>query len=251
MTISSTATHLLGLDVCSRVRPDLQRRRQTLPLRSPPLPDMEPAWSSRLLLSINYINHLTAIRTEILRDVGGIRTGFDGAQDHDLMLRVSQAPDLRATHIPAVLYHWRIWSESFSQSADPAFARSGAGWQPLPMRSRVASGKLTTLSTGSPFNYRPRFRERVPRPTVKVVIPTRDRARLLQVRLGRLEPVPTALMCTSSSLTTGGEGFSSRVPRGTQDPTDVTVIRIDDGFNYSALCNAGSRDPDQMRTTSS
>ena len=32
---------------------------------------------------------------------------------------------------------------------------------------------------------------------------------------------------------------------------DVTVIRIDDGFDYSALCNAGSRDPDQMRTTSS
>ena len=58
------------------------------------------------LLSTNYICHLCVIRRSLLIRLGGFRTGFDGSQDHDLLLRVTEATT-RIRHLPAVLYSWR------------------------------------------------------------------------------------------------------------------------------------------------
>jgi GT2 family glycosyltransferase len=69
-------------------------------------PLFKPDWSPDFLLSYNYVGHLTAIRREIVRKVGGFRLEFDGAQDYDLFLRVIEQSD-RIYHIPRVLYHWR------------------------------------------------------------------------------------------------------------------------------------------------
>ncbi len=69
-------------------------------------PFMKPAWSPRLLLGMNYVNHLMAVRSEVLRTVGGLDPSMSGAQDHDLLLRLSETPH-RFSHIPKVLYHWR------------------------------------------------------------------------------------------------------------------------------------------------
>ena len=69
-------------------------------------PLFKPDWSPDFLLSYNYVGHLTAVRREIVQKVGGLRSEFDGAQDYDLFLRVTQQSD-RIHHIPRVLYHWR------------------------------------------------------------------------------------------------------------------------------------------------
>ena len=50
--------------------------------------------------------HLSVLRTELVREVGGFREGFDGSQDHDLVLRVTERAR-RVVHVPEVLYHWR------------------------------------------------------------------------------------------------------------------------------------------------
>ncbi len=71
----------------------------------------KPSWSPRLLLGVNYVNHLTCVRTSLLRDVGGILPGTDGVQDHDLLLRLSER-DITVAHVPYIAYHWRAWSES-------------------------------------------------------------------------------------------------------------------------------------------
>ena len=58
------------------------------------------------LLSTNYVSHLSVLRRDVVTAVGGFRGGFDGSQDHDLVLRVSeQARSVR--HVPDVLYSWR------------------------------------------------------------------------------------------------------------------------------------------------
>jgi GT2 family glycosyltransferase len=70
-------------------------------------PNFKPDWSPETLRSRNYICHLTVVRRELVDRVGGFRPGFDGAQDYDLVLRVSEKAD-RIVHIPKVLYHWRM-----------------------------------------------------------------------------------------------------------------------------------------------
>ena len=48
------------------------------------------------LLSTNYISHLSVLRRDLVTAVGGFRAGFDGSQDHDLVLRVTRAREERA-----------------------------------------------------------------------------------------------------------------------------------------------------------
>ena len=69
-------------------------------------PHYKPDWNPETLVSDNYICHLAVIRKTLLQDVGGLRTGFDGSQDHDLFLRLGEKTD-KIAHIPKVLYSWR------------------------------------------------------------------------------------------------------------------------------------------------
>ena len=69
-------------------------------------PIFKPDWSPDYFLYCNYVCHFTLIRRELIKQVGGFRSKFDGAQDYDLFLRVIEQTN-RIDHIPRVLYHWR------------------------------------------------------------------------------------------------------------------------------------------------
>jgi O-antigen biosynthesis protein len=71
-------------------------------------PYFKPDWLPDLFYSQNYTSHLSIYRTALVRAVGGFRIGFEGSQDWDLALRVTErsSPD-RIVHIPKILYHWR------------------------------------------------------------------------------------------------------------------------------------------------
>ena len=73
------------------------------------------AWNPELFRGHNMISHFGVYSTQLVRDVGGFRVGFEGAQDYDLALRcVDAVAHDRILHIPHVLYHWRIHAESTS-----------------------------------------------------------------------------------------------------------------------------------------
>lgn len=69
-------------------------------------PHFKPGWSPDLFTHVNYINHLTAVRRELLVKVGLLNPDRDGAQDYDLLLRVFDTQP-KIVHVPKVLYHWR------------------------------------------------------------------------------------------------------------------------------------------------
>ena len=72
-------------------------------------PAFKPDWSPDLLLGTNYISHLGVYRRSILEEIGGFRKGYEGSQDYDLVLRFTEKTTKeRITHIPKVLYYWRM-----------------------------------------------------------------------------------------------------------------------------------------------
>ncbi|MFO0804828.1 MAG: glycosyltransferase [Gemmataceae bacterium] len=79
-------------------------------------PQFKPDWSPELLLSYNYVNHFTAIRRSVFEKAGRYRPGYEGSQDHDLLLRVTELTD-RVHHVPQILYHWRSLPESTAAAA--------------------------------------------------------------------------------------------------------------------------------------
>lgn len=72
-------------------------------------PLLKPDWSPDFFLTHDYLGHFVVMRRDLAG--AGFRTEFDGAQDYDLLLRVSEKTD-RIRHLPRVLYHWRRTAES-------------------------------------------------------------------------------------------------------------------------------------------
>jgi GT2 family glycosyltransferase len=66
----------------------------------------KPDWSPERLRGQMYTSHLSVMRTDLVRRVGAFREGYDGSQDHDLALRVSELAR-KVVHVGKVLYHWR------------------------------------------------------------------------------------------------------------------------------------------------
>jgi GT2 family glycosyltransferase/glycosyltransferase involved in cell wall biosynthesis len=75
----------------------------------------KPDWSPELLLTYMYFSHVFCVRRELFEAVGGFRAGFDGCQDHDLALRLTEHAG-RIVHVPKVLYHWRALPRSTATS---------------------------------------------------------------------------------------------------------------------------------------
>src|SRR3546814_7743093 len=67
-------------------------------------PYFKPDWDPDLLRSQNYVCHFMAIRTDLVCDVGGFRSGFDGSQDNDLVLCCPEKFEL------AQMVHISAWS---------------------------------------------------------------------------------------------------------------------------------------------
>jgi O-antigen biosynthesis protein len=72
----------------------------------------KPDWSPETLLSGNYLFHLVVYKRQLINQLGGVRKAFEGSQDFDLILRASDNPNLKISHIPRVLYHWRQHAQS-------------------------------------------------------------------------------------------------------------------------------------------
>jgi glycosyltransferase involved in cell wall biosynthesis/SAM-dependent methyltransferase len=103
-------------------------------------PLFKPDWSPDLMLSVNYVTHLCAIRTALVRSVGAFRSDTDGAQDWDLFLRVTEKTD-KIYHISKVLYHWKL---------APASVASGG----LYAKPYAAKAQLLTLNQHLSRNLR-------------------------------------------------------------------------------------------------
>lgn len=137
----------------------------------------KPDYSPDLLLSINYIGHFTVYRRSLLQKIGGLREGFDGAQDYDLLLRYLEQTD-RIVHIPKILYRWRrIPGSTANHFANKHYAwEAGCRAVADTLNHRGIAG--TVLLGKYPGTYRVR-REIANSPKISIIIPFRDGAELL------------------------------------------------------------------------
>ncbi len=206
-------------------------------------PHMKSDWNEELFLAQNYLNHLTVVRTDILRRVGGFRVGFEGSQDHDLILRVlDHTGAARIRHIPRVLYHWRNYQRSGAFSGSRLAEAERARRQCLVDHVERRGLDAEVLEGQFGFN---RLRRRLPSPAprVTVIVPTRDAAELTGIcARGILNDtdypnLDLVILDNESREPATLELFDElrRDPRVTVRPSPGT-------FNFSALNNAAVRE---------
>ncbi len=77
----------------------------------------KPDFSVDNLRGVNYICHLSVFKRSLLDEVGLFRREYDGSQDHDMILRLTDAAG-HICHIPKILSFWRSHKMSTSQNLD-------------------------------------------------------------------------------------------------------------------------------------
>lgn len=76
----------------------------------------KPDFSPESFRSNNYICHFSVFSRHLLEKVGGFRSEFDGSQDYDMLLRLTDEAD-NICHVPRVRYYWRIHAGSVASSS--------------------------------------------------------------------------------------------------------------------------------------
>ncbi len=78
-------------------------------------PNFKPDFSRDELQAHNFICHLNVYSRALYEKVGGYRREFDGSQDHDIVLRLTEKAK-KIVHIPEILYYWRVHENSVAQN---------------------------------------------------------------------------------------------------------------------------------------
>ena len=82
---------------------------------------LKPAWSPDTLRTNGYTCHLGVYRRALVQEIGGFRTEFNGSQDVDMILRLTERTD-RIAHVPRILYHWRAHPDSTAAGGTKPYA---------------------------------------------------------------------------------------------------------------------------------
>jgi GT2 family glycosyltransferase/SAM-dependent methyltransferase len=202
-------------------------------------PQFKPGWSPELLLSYMYLGHLFCIRRALFNEVGGFRKEFDGSQDYDLALRVTEKARA-VVHIPKILYHWRVLPNSTALSglAKPKSIDAGRLAVEAALSRRGVIGEV----------YQPEWAHAAgcgifgilfpdEGPKVTIIIPTKDKVRFLRECVSSICEKTTyrnyeILVIDNGSVESETIEYLRTAP--------VKTIRIESnaaGFNFASINN--------------
>jgi len=203
-------------------------------------PFFKPDWSPDMLLSCMYTGHLTVYRKKIADRAGGFRTGFDGSQDYDLALRVTEITD-HICHIPKILYHWRKIPGSVAlkeNSKTYAYSAAQKALTEAMRRRKIACNVNEGQWLGS---YRVRY-EIVSHPKISILIPTRNQVGLLKTCIDSIFNLNTypnydIIIINNNSV----EQETAAYLAALEDNPLVRILNDSDEFNFAALNNRAAR----------
>ncbi|MGD1151725.1 MAG: glycosyltransferase family 2 protein [Syntrophales bacterium] len=206
-------------------------------------PFFKPDWSPDYFLSQMYTCHLGVYRTELVRSIGGFRVGFEGSQDYDLVLRLTEKTD-KIHHIPKVLYHWRTIQGSTALTYDSKHYAYKAGLRAIQEAlDRRREGGWVENVVNFPGQYLVHYPV-AGRPLISIAIPTKDHPEILDRCLKSIfmkssyEPFEVIIVDNGSVREETLEMFDSWKNK---EPDRFGVVRLDIPFNFSRLVNEGVR----------
>ena len=202
-------------------------------------PHFKPDWNPDLLLSQNYICHLTVIRRDILAQTGWCRPGFDGAQDHDLLLRVSRVLERHEVHhISKILYHWRMTADSTALNAEVKTYTTDSGIRAVSDYLRNNGEDAEVMAGKYPNTYRIFRKLPGDEPLVSIIIPTRNRVDILSQCIDSIRKLTSYRNYEIIVVDNQSDEQESLIYLDMiQSLKGVSVIHYSGEFNYSAINN--------------
>jgi GT2 family glycosyltransferase len=203
-------------------------------------PFFKPDYSPDLLDSQNYICHFSVISQKVLSKVGGFRLGFDGSQDHDIIIRSINESE-KVVHIPKVLYHWRKVPGSTADVYDAKSYAWEAGRKAVQARLDEANEKAEVVLGPLQGTFQVK-REIIGNPKISIIIPFKDKPELLksciESILSRSEAYQNFEIIGVSNNSEDEETFKL-MQAYSKAYSNIQFVELNVEFNFSKLCNHG------------
>lgn len=198
-------------------------------------PFFKPEWSPEYFRGVMYVGHLLCLRRDLAMQTR-FNPAFDGVQDFEFMLRVSET-GAKIAHVPLPLYHWRKTPGSIAENSEakPELGR---------LQERAVNAHLARLglpahaeSLTLPHRLRMVPFSRTAHPRISVIIPTKDAPELLRrcAASVRESSYPEYEIVVVDNDTTDEEAL--RV----MEQSGVTRVPFPGPFNFSRANNRGAQ----------
>lgn len=204
------------------------------------MPFFKPDWSPDLFLSMMYTNHLGVYRASIVREIGGLRTAYNGSQDYDMTLRFLEKTDNhRVGHISRVLYHWRERKESVAfamasknYAAEAAILAKEDYFRRNHIRARMEL--VEEMSQAYPVY------DTAPDPLVSIIIPSKDHPEIVMNCISSLEKFTEYRNYELIVVDNGSSDATRMVLEGWLPDHRAKYLYEKYDFNFSKMCNLGA-----------
>lgn len=202
-------------------------------------PHFKPDFSPDTLRSYNYICHLSAFSRELLDSVGYFRSEYDGSQDYDLILRLTEKAK-KVFHIRKILYYWRAHKNSVAQDVGAKPYTVTAAKKALAAHLERCGLKGEVLDSSVPTTYHIKY-EIDGNPLISVIIPNKDHTDDLDICLKSLyekSSYKNFEVIIVENNSTEKETFEYYEAIA-QKHGNVKIVKWEGNFNYSAINNFG------------
>lgn len=211
-------------------------------------PYFKPDFSPERLRHHMYTSHFAVIRRSLVEEVGGFRDGYDGSQDHDLVLRVTERAR-HVEHVHDVLYHWREVPGSAARNADAKPWAWDAGVRAVQSHlDRV--GIKATATKGHAHGLYSVHREPDLNTPTSIIVPTigseamvrgEDRVMVLETLRSVLrdtehQDLEIVVVYDTPTPDHVLEGLRALPLRGAR----LKLVHFTEPFNFSQKCNVGA-----------
>ncbi len=217
-------------------------------------PHFKPDFSPDTLRSYNYICHLTVFSRELQTAVGLMRSEYNGSQDYDLILRLSEQAK-NVVHIARVLYYWRAHENSVASGIDAKPYAIDAAKNAIAAHLERIGLKGTVADASIPTTYHVQY-ELDKSALVSIIIPTSDHIDDLDTCLRSIVtktsyPNIEILILENNSKQAETFDYYQALPAlleglkengtATVEPKRIEVINWIGDFNFSAINNHAAR----------
>ncbi len=202
-------------------------------------PHFKPDFSPDTLRSYNYICHLSVFSRELLDSVGYFRSEYDGSQDYDLILRLTEKAK-KVFHIRKILYYWRAHKNSVAQDVGAKPYTVTAAKKALAAHLERCDLNGEVLDSSVPTTYHIKY-EIDGNPLISVIIPNKDHMDDLEVCLKSLyekSSYKNFEVIIVENNSTEKETFEYYEVLS-QKHSNIKIVTWEGNFNYSAINNFG------------
>lgn len=202
-------------------------------------PHYKPDFSPDYLRSINYICHLTTFSYDLYKNVGGFRREFDGSQDYDMILRLTEQAK-HIVHIPKILYYWRAHANSVAMDIHAKNYCITSAKKALAEHLKRVGLKGTIEDGAFLSSYRIRY-ELKNKPLVSILIPNKDHVDELKRCIDSIITSSTydnyeIIIIENNSV----EESTFKYYKEIENNEKIRVVKWERKFNYSAINNFGA-----------